>query len=212
MIIFNSLWKKVKQDYFFLDTMINKSGTKILMDIYNKLTDSKPYVPFTSNHPRHFLTNTTFSLARRIRTIVQNENTKEKLFKKLKKNIARTKYPKALIEASILRDKEIPREVLKQPETTKSEEIIRFATTHNPKNPNVFPIIKQKFDNFQYSKTMSNIFQMKKLVKSLRQAPALGRFLCRSKFSITTQKSGDKKLWKELCQPSLSFKSILIPI
>ena len=85
--------EKSQARLLFLDTMINKSGAKILMDIYNKLTDSKPYVPFTSNHPRHFLTNTTFSLARRIRTIVQNENTKEKPFKKLKKNIARNKIP-----------------------------------------------------------------------------------------------------------------------
>ena len=48
----------------FLDIMINKSGTKIWIDIYNKPTDSKRYVSFTSNHPRHCLTNIPFSLAR----------------------------------------------------------------------------------------------------------------------------------------------------
>ena len=37
----------------FLDIMINKSGTKIWMDIYNKPTESKEYVPFMSSHPRH---------------------------------------------------------------------------------------------------------------------------------------------------------------
>ena len=36
----------------FLDIMKKKTGTKIWMDIYNKLTDSKRYVPFTSNYPR----------------------------------------------------------------------------------------------------------------------------------------------------------------
>ena len=40
----------------FLDIMINKSGTEIWMDIYNKSTDSKRYVPFTSKHPQHCLT------------------------------------------------------------------------------------------------------------------------------------------------------------
>ena len=49
-------------------------------------------------------------------------------------------------------------------------------------NPNIFPIIKQSFDNFQYSKTMSHILQRKKLVKSMSQAPNLGRLLCRAKF------------------------------
>ena len=85
----------------FLDIMINKSGTKIWMDIYNKLTDSKRYVSFTSNHPRHCLTNIPFSLARWICTIVENEDVKEKSFKELEKTLLEQKYPKSLIEASI---------------------------------------------------------------------------------------------------------------
>ena len=64
-----------------LDIMINKSGTKIWMDIYNKPTDSKRYILFTSNHPRHCLTNMLYSLARRICTIVENGNVNEKRFK-----------------------------------------------------------------------------------------------------------------------------------
>ena len=59
---------------------------------------------------------------------------------------------------------------------------LTFTFTNNPNNPNVFPIIKQRFDNFQYSKTISNIFQRKKLVKSMNQAPNLRRLLCKSKF------------------------------
>ena len=81
-----------------------------------------------------------------------------------------------------MRAKEIPPEILRQPETAKNEEITHLIITYNPKNRNVFPIIKQDFDNFQYSKTMSNIFQRKKLVKSMSQAPNLGRLLCRTKF------------------------------
>ena len=54
--------------------------------------------------------------------------------------------------------------------------------TYNPKNPNVFPLMNQSFDNFQYSKTMSNIFLSKKLVKFMSQTPNLGRLLCRSIF------------------------------
>ena len=34
----------------FLDIMINKNGTKIWMGVYNKSTNSKRYVPFTSNN------------------------------------------------------------------------------------------------------------------------------------------------------------------
>ena len=88
--------------------MINKSGTKIWMDIYNKPTDSKWYVLFTSNYPRHCLTNILFSLARRICTIVENESVKEKRIKEIKKALIEQKYPKSLIEASILRATEMP--------------------------------------------------------------------------------------------------------
>ena len=62
-----------------------QSDIKIWMDIYNKPTDSKQYVPFTSNHPQHCLTNIPISLARRMCTIVENENVNEKSFKELKK-------------------------------------------------------------------------------------------------------------------------------
>ena len=68
--------EKVQTRLPFLDIMINKSGTKICMNIYNKSADSKRYVSFTSNHPRHCLTNMQFSLVGRIFTIVGNKNEK----------------------------------------------------------------------------------------------------------------------------------------
>ena len=74
-----------------LDIMIKKSGTKIWMDICNKPTDSKRYVIFTSNHPRYCLTNIPFSVARRICTIVENQNVKEKRFKELKRTLLEQK-------------------------------------------------------------------------------------------------------------------------
>ena len=69
----------------FWDIMVDKSGTKIWMDIYNKQTHSKRYITITSNHPRQCLTNIPFSFARRMCIIIENENVKEKRFKKMKK-------------------------------------------------------------------------------------------------------------------------------
>ena len=81
------------------------------MDNYHKPLDPKWYVPFTSTHPRHCLTNMPLSLARRMCTIIENENVKEKHFKELIKTLLEQKYPKSLIEAGILRAKEIPFEI-----------------------------------------------------------------------------------------------------
>ena len=113
------------------------------------------------------------------------------------------KYPKSLIEAGILKAKEIPLEILRQPKTTANKETIPFATTYNPNNPNIFPIIKQSFNNFQYSKIMFNIFQKKKLVNSMIHAPNLGRLLCRSEFE-SERKNHEVK--------NRAFKSILMSI
>ena len=62
------------------------------MDICNKPTDSKRYVPFTSNHPRSCLRNIPFCLARRICAIVEEEETKLKRLSELK-TLRKQKYP-----------------------------------------------------------------------------------------------------------------------
>ena len=77
----------------FLDVMINKSGTKISINIYNKTTDSKRYVPFMSHYPQHCLANIPFSLAGRICTTMGNEHVKKNALKKWKKNVVRSKIP-----------------------------------------------------------------------------------------------------------------------
>lgn len=195
----------------FLDIMINKDGTKIWMDIYNKPTDAKRYVPFTSNHPRHCLTNIPFSLARRISTIVEKENIKNQRFTELKHLLLEQKYPITLIEAGIEKAKQIPLQILRQPKSKNNEEIIPFITTYNPNNPNIFPIIKQSFNNFQYSKTMSNIFHKKKLVNSMSQAPNLGRLLCRSDFQSQHKQHEVKTCGKNcVCCPYLLNASTYI--
>ena len=68
----------------FLDIMINKEGKTVFMDIYSKPTDSKRYVSFKSNHPRHCLKNIQFSLAHRICVIAEKDSLKEINLKELK--------------------------------------------------------------------------------------------------------------------------------
>ena len=65
--------------------------------------------------------------------------------------IKKTKYPIALIENSIKRALQVPLNELMKPKEKGREEIIPFASTHNPNNPNIFPIIRQTFENFQHS-------------------------------------------------------------
>ena len=73
----------------------------------------------------------------------------------LKTSLRNQKYPTALIENSIKRALQVPLKELRKPREKGREEIIPFGSTHNPNNPNIFPIIRQTFENFQHSKTMS---------------------------------------------------------
>ena len=79
--------KRITTNLPFLNIMINKTGTKIWMHIYNKPTDSKRYVSFTSNHQQSYLRNISFCFATRICTIVRKEDTKLKRLSELKASL-----------------------------------------------------------------------------------------------------------------------------
>lgn len=75
---------------------INKTGTKIWIDIYNEPTDSKRYVLFKWNPPRSCLGNIPYCLARGICVIVE-ENKKLKPLSE-QKTLKQQKHPIAPIE------------------------------------------------------------------------------------------------------------------
>ena len=52
------------------------------------------------------------------------------------------KYSNWLIETSILRAKEIPIEDLRQPKSTKNEEILPYTIAYNPNNSNASAVLK----------------------------------------------------------------------
>ena len=162
--------------------MTNKIGAKISVCIYNNLRDSKLYAPFMSSYPGHCLIHIPFSLIREILTIVENENGKGKRFKELKKNIIRT--TNNLSHWYRVVDSELKKIIPWTFKATKNYQNwggYTFTMTYNLRSPNVFLLVKEIFDNFQYSKTMTNICQKKKPIKSMNQTPNLGMFFCMSK-------------------------------
>ena len=85
----------------FLDVLVKRVGTKIETDIYYKPTDSKQYLLFNSCHPKHIKTSLPYSLARRIRTTVSNENTLHIRMNELKTALTHQKYPRRIFENGI---------------------------------------------------------------------------------------------------------------
>ena len=131
-----------KEELPFLDILIKKTVDKIETDIYYKPTDSKQYLLFNSCHPKHVATNIPYNLARRICTIVDNTETRNIRLEELKTFLKNQSYPKTLIEAGIKKAKEENQETLRQPRQKPKEKLLPFTTSYNPRNPDIFPIIK----------------------------------------------------------------------
>ena len=179
----------------FLDILIKRDGG-IWMDLYQKPTDTQRYVPFNSNHPPHCKKNIPFTLARRICTIVENQERKEFHLNNLRKNLKQQTYPVSIIENGITKALKIPQTELRKPKTIEEneEKNIPFISTYNPNNPQISNTIKSVFENLQ-SNTVPG-FKDVKLIQSRRQAPNLKRILTKAEFSSkkpSVQKCGDPR-------------------
>ena len=186
----------------FLDDMIDKEGKKVFMDIYSKPTDSKRYVSFKSNHPKHCLKNIPFSLARRICMIAEKDSLKEIKLKALETILLEQHYPERIIKASISKALKIPQNELRNVKEQEKKKILPFISTFNPNNPKALPIIKQTLENLKTSNRMRNALKKVKLINCKRQAPILERILCKSSFSPSNSISGVKNCGKSFvcCQ------------
>ena len=78
-----------------------KSGKKLETDIYYKPTDSKQYPLYLSCHPKHTRNNIPYSLARRLRAIVSDENVLNLRMKELHQSLIKRGYPTAVIDDAI---------------------------------------------------------------------------------------------------------------
>ena len=135
------------------------------MDLYHKPTDTRRYVPFSSNHPNHCKRNIPFTLARRICVIVENNSIKKKYLEELKNALYRQEYPTKIIEAGIKKALSIPQEQLRQKSTKTTKHTLPFISTHSPNNAQVFNIIKSSVDYLKANKVPGFNIELKVIQK-----------------------------------------------
>ena len=157
----------------FLDAMINKEGKKVFMDIYSKPTDSKRYVSFNSNHPKHCLKNIPFSLARRICMIAEKDSLKDIKLKELETRLLEQHYPERIIKAGINKALKIPQNELRNVKEQEKKKILPFISNFKPNNSKALSIIKQTLENLKTSDRMRNAIKKVKFINCKRQAPNL---------------------------------------
>ena len=154
-------------DFLDVEVKIDKER-RITTDIYHKPTDSFNYIPFDSGHPKHQKVNIPFNRARRIRTIVSDENRSEQRLQDLKTILQNKRYPEKLIKDGIWRAKNIPKEELrktKRPQENKNINIA-YVTSYNPNNPNILSTIRNTLPLLKQSPQMNKIVDKIKIINS----------------------------------------------
>ena len=167
----------------FLDEMVwNKKG-KIETDMFYKETDSKQYLLFSSCHPRHTKINIPYNLARRLKTIISEQNVLINRMKELKMFLLKQNYPESLIDDGIEKAMKLEKSTLRTVKDKSEDQVMPYVSTHNPKNPDIYNVIQFNLPILHEDPKMSSILSNFKMIKSKRQPKNLKRLLTKAKFN-----------------------------
>jgi len=196
----------------FLDIKLIRMDNKIISDIYHKNTDTFNYLPFKSCHPRHIKRNIPFTLARRIRMLCEEKNTRKTRYEELKKRLTNKGFPDFIIDEGIRKAENITDEEINTTRGKDEDERIVAISTHNPNNPNMESLVQSSIGILQSSQKMENTLKKKRIIFAKRQPPSLKGLLCRAAFSSNQQNSVVSKCGKncETCKLINEGSSILI--
>ena len=172
-----------KEMLSFLDVMVIKRHSRIITDVFYKLTDTKQYLMFDSCHPKHTKNNIPYNLARRLCTIISDSEILNSRLVELQNALLQRRYPAQLIKHGIDKAKSQKRQDLLKINSKNNQNVIPYVSTHNPKNPEVFNVIKNNLPILEEDPDMKKILESSKIIKSKRQSPSLKSILTRACFS-----------------------------
>ena len=167
----------------FLDILVKNRDGKIETDIYYKDTESKQYLLFYSCHPIHTKINIPYNLARRLRTIVSEEQIFQRRMQELKTFLIKQNYPTQIIEHSVQKAMSLDKNVLRTVTVKGKENIVPYVSPFNPRDPEMFRVIMDNMPILQANEKMRNILSNYKIKKSKRQPYNLKRLLTKAKFT-----------------------------
>ena len=128
----------------FIDVLLYKQGNSLSMDIFYKKTDTNQYLNFNSCHAKHTKINVPYCLARRICSIVSDEERRKKRLLELEEFLERQNYLRNVILKGIDNATSLSVAELRSPkEKIENEKALPLVITHNPNNPQVINKIKR---------------------------------------------------------------------
>ena len=147
--------------------------------IYFKAKVTRRCLPFSSSHQNHCKKNIPFTLARRICTIVENQQQKLRNLSELQKNLKKYDQPVSIIANGIKKAQEIPQNELRKPKEKQIDEVLPIISAFNPNNPPLYNAIKNSVGLLKRNNVPG--FESIKLISSKRQPPSLKKLLTKVK-------------------------------
>ena len=124
------------------------------------------YLNCRSSHPKHIKINIPFNLASRIIKITHTEELRDTRLLELRLYLKNHQYPEEIVEHGIQKALEkgpIHTELREQEHATSNQNtIIPFVATYNPRDYNIFHLMKQIEFNLNSSERMKNVLQKKR--------------------------------------------------
>ena len=175
-----------------MDILVKRYNDSVITDIYYKPTDTKQYLDFHSNHTRHIKRNVPYNLARRICTIVIDNELRNERLNELRACLLKRHYPAAVINYGIEKANSLSVQILRTPKAKVEKDMITFVTTHNPNNTNMYDVFSKCKEIMNLSPRLQNAFKEIEIINSKRQSPNLKRLLTKASFSVTDSRGSQK--------------------
>ena len=165
--------------------MVRNIAGKIETDIFYKETDSKQYLLFFLCHPRHTKLNLPYNLARRLKTIISEQNVLINRMKELKRILLKQNYTKSLIDGGIekVMNLEKKTKTLRTVKDKTEDQVMSYFSTHNPKNQEIYNVIQFNLPILHEDPQLSNILSNFKMIKSKWQPKTLKLLITKAKFN-----------------------------
>ena len=202
----------------YLDVLVYKTPLGFKTVVSSKDTDSGTYLHYTSSHPRHCRDNIPFSMARRVKSLTDEEYLAELKMEELAMKLSVGGYPEGLVNCAIEGAMGLSTTDLRNhKKETSDDDIITFVHTFDPAHPDLAWKIKDLVSRLFTSVECQPIFGNTKIIDSRCEPLSLLRQFQHSRFDESWTADNNRGVTRcggrncKLCAQIMETDSIFFP-
>ena len=150
-------------EVYFLDVMVHKDEDgNISTDVYQKPTDTHPYLNYNSAHPPHLKKSIPYSQALRLRRICSDDQTLKERIKQYSEYFITCGYKRQTVLKEMHRVSRLTQEECLKPKTqTRLTDRVPLVTTYNPCTTHIAEIANRHWDFLKSKERLAKIFNQR---------------------------------------------------